>query len=209
MKAVAKLVAILGLLMGFTAHAADGARKEAVLDGKYLRIVASAPDYANEGTDATNNKGVGKGTANGLTSWFVQFAAPLAEDRTGAMYSMRMTESEDGKPVQDAKWHAEYLVRKEGLDPAKATQIQAPSMPWPDAIVVAFRTEGIAFDDPKRGKRVQYVIGVSLPGDKVAYSMSGSIITPVAAFDADPKTISKMAGRALTDFFKNTKAERK
>ena len=191
-----------------TAVATKGVRKEAVLDGKHLRIVASAPDFANPGTDSLNHPGVGKGTAYGLTEQFVQFAFPLAE-RTAAVYTVRMTESEAGKPVQDAKWHAEYLIKKAGLDPAKAVQIGAPKVPFPDAMVVAYRAEGVAFDDPRVGKSVVYVMGVSFPGNKVAYVMSGSVITPVTAFDTDPAKWDKAAGGAMTDFFQNTKIERK
>lgn len=209
MKLFAKLFAVAALTASFATHAADGPRKEAVLEGKYLRIVASAPDFANPGTDALNNPGVGKGTANGITEQYVEFVAPLAEERTAASYKVRLTESENGKPVPDAKWHAEYLIKKNGLDPAKAVQIEAPKLPFADATVVAFRAEGVAFDDPKMGKEVVYAVGVSIPNGKAAYAMSGRVLTPVSAFDADPKTISKMAGRALSDFFKNTKIDRK
>jgi hypothetical protein len=207
-----KLLFLLGLVVSMTAVAAppaDSPRKEAVLDGKYLRIVASAPDFAKDGTDALNNKGVGKGTANGLTAWFVQFAAPLAEERTGAMYSVRMSESENGKPVPDAKWHAEYLIKAEGLDPAKAVQIQAPSVPWPDAIVVAMRAEGIAFDNPKTGKEVVYALGVSFPNGKAAYAMSGKVLTPIMAFDADPKKFDRGAFKSFAQLFQHSVVERK
>lgn len=213
MKTVAKLVAILGLMVGFTAHAAgpstDGVRKTAVLDGKYLRVVASAPDFANEGTDSFNRPGVGKGKSAELSEQFVEFAAPLAEDRTAAGYAVRMSESENGKPVPDAKWHAEFLIRKGGLDPAKAVQIEAPKVPFPDATVVAYRAEGIASNNPKLGKEVIYAIGVWFPGGKAAYALSGRVITPVAAFDADPAKVDRRAGKVLTDFFKNSKVERK
>ena len=209
MKLFAKLLAVAAIAVGLTSHAEEGTRKEAVLDGKYLRIVASAPDFANPGTDELNNPGVGKGTANGISAQFVVFSAPLAEDRTAASYKVRVTESESGKPVPDAKWHAEYLIKKNGLDPAMAVQIQAPSVPFPDATVVAYRAEGVAFDDPKMGKEVVYAIGVSFPNGKVAYGMSGSVITPVATFDADPEKVNKRAGRAITDFLKNSKIERK
>ena len=207
-----KLLFLLGLVVSMTAIAAppaDGPRKEAVLEGKYLRILASAPDFANEGTDSLNNKGVGKGMAYGVTEWFVQFAAPLAEERTGAMYSVRLSESANGKPVPDAKWHAEYLIKTEGLDPAKATQIQAPSVPWSDAKVVALRAEGVAFDNPKTGKEVVYAIGVSFPDGKAAYAMSGKVLTPIAAFDADPEKVDKRSRNVLGNFWKNSKVERK
>jgi len=211
MKAKMMIGMLVGLVVAVSAMAADGARKEAVLDGKYLRIVASAPDFANPGTDALNNPGVGKGTAYGITEQYVEFVAPLAEDRTVATYKVRLTESANGKAVPDARWHAEYLVKKNGLDPAKAVEIQVPAIAVPsaDAQVVALRAEGVAFDDPKMGKEVVYAIGVSYPDGKVAYALASSVVTPVAAFDADPKAISKMASRALTDFVKNTKIERK
>jgi len=209
MKSVAKLVAILGLVVGFTAHAADGSRKTAVLDGKYLRIVASAPDFANEGTDARNKKGVGKGTANGLIEQFVHFNASLAEDSTIAVYSVRMTESEAGKPVPDAKWHAEYLIKSGGLDPAKAMQIESPSLPFADATVVALRAEGVSFDDPKQGKEVIYAIGVSFPGMRVAYGMSGLVLTSVSTFDADPAKADKRARSVLGNIWKNSTITRK
>ncbi|MBA4093472.1 MAG: hypothetical protein C0489_05235 [Candidatus Accumulibacter sp.] len=202
---------LVGMVAAASAFAADGARKEAVLEGKYLRVVASAPDFANEGSDSFGRPGIGKGKSAELSEQFVKFNAPLAEERTGAAYSVRMSESENGKPVPDARWHAEFLIKKGGLDPAKAVEIQVPpiAVPSPDAKVVALRAEGVAFDDAKLGKEVIYVIGVSYPDGKVAYAMSGLVLTPVAAFDADPKVISKMASRALTDFLKNTKIERK
>lgn len=209
MKLIAKLLAIAAIAVGLTSHADEGKRKEAVLDGKYLRIVASAPDFANPGTDSLNNPGVGKGTANGITEQFVGFVAPLAEDRTAATYKVRMTESENGKPVPDAKWHAEYLIKKDGLDPAKAVQIQAPSVPFSDATVVAYRAEGVAFDDPKMGKEVVYAIGVSFPNGKAAYAMSGSVITPVAAFDADPAKVDKRARNVLGNLWKNSVVTKK
>jgi hypothetical protein len=188
---------------------ANGPRKEAVLEGKYLRIVASAPDFANEGTDELNRKGASKDTGYGRTDFFVEFSALLAEERTAASYKDRMTESENGKPVQDAKWHAEFLLKKEGLELAKAVQIEAPKVPFPDATVVAYRAEGIAFDDPKMGKEVVYVVGVSFPGNKVAYAMSGRVITPVAAFDADPKKFDRGSKKSLIELFQHTVVERK
>lgn len=211
MKLFAKLFAVAALAVSFSVQAADadGPRKIAVLDGKYLRIVASAPDFANPGTDALNNPGVGKGTANGITEQFVVFSAPLAEDRTAASYKVRMTESENGKPVQDAKWHAEYLIKKNGLDPAKAVQIEAPKVPLADAMVVALRAEGVAFDDPKMGKEVVYAIGVSFQDGKAAYAMAGSVITPVAAFDSDPAKVDKRARNVLGNLWKNSVVTKK
>lgn len=212
LKTGSKLFAVAASAMiGFSSMAADGPRKEAVLEGKYLRIVASAPDFANEGSDSFGRPGVGKGKSAELSAQFVKFNAPLAEERTGAAYSVRASESENGKPVPDARWHAEFLIKAGGLDPAKAVEIQVPAIAVPsaDAKVVALRAEGVAFDNLKLGKEVIYAIGVSYPDGKAAYALSGLVLTPVAAFDADPKTISKMASRALTDFVKNTKVERK
>ena len=215
MKLFAKLFAIAALAVAFNVHAADpsayGPRKIAVLEGKYLRIVASAPDSANEGSDSFGRPGVGKGKSAELSDQFVEFAAPLAEERTAAGYAVRTSESENGKPVPDARWHAEFLVKKGGLDPTKAVEIQVPAIavPSPDARVVALRAEGVASDNPKLGKEVIYAIGVSYPDGKAAYAMASRVITPVAAFDADPAKWTKAAGRALTDFVKNTKIERK
>lgn len=215
MKLFAKLFAVAALAASFNAQAADlnadGPRKIAVLEGKYLRLVASAPDSANEGSDHFGRPGVGKGKSAELSDQFVKFNAPLAEDRTAAIYSVRASESENGKPVPDARWHAEFLIKKGGLDPAKAVEIQVPAIAVPsaDAKVVALRAEGVAFDDSKTGKEVIYAIGVSYPDGKAAYAMSGLVITPVAAFDADPEKFNKRAGRALTDFVKNSKVERK
>lgn len=212
LKMISKSFAVATFAMiGFSALAADGPRKEAVLEGKYLRIVASAPDFANEGSDSFNRPGVGRGKSAELSEQFVEFAAPLAEERTAAGYAVRMSESENGKPVPAARWHAEFLIRKGGLDPAKAVEIQVPAIAVPsaDAKVVALRAEGVAFDNPKLGKEVIFAIGVSYPDGKAAYAMAGSVLTPVAAFDADPEKFNKRAGRAISDFLKNTKIERK
>lgn len=215
MKLFAKLFAVAALSVSFYALAADpiadGPRKIAVLEGKYLRIVASAPDFANEGSDTFGRTGVGKGKSAELSEQFVKFNAPLAEERTAAIYSVRTSESENGKPVPDARWHAEFLIKAGGLDPAKAVEIQVPAIavPSPDAKVVALRIEGLAFDNPKLGKEVIYAIGVSYPDGKAGYAMAGSVLTPVVAFDADPAKWIKAAGRVLTDFVKNTTIKRK
>lgn len=211
MKAKMMIGVLVGMVVAASAFAADGARKEAVLEGKYLRVVASAPDFAKDGTDSFNRPGIGKGRSAELSEQFVEFVAPLAEDRTAAGYAVRTSESENGKPVPDARWHAEFLIKKGGLDPAKAVEIQVPAIavPSPDAKVVALRAEGVAFENPKLGKEVIYAIGVSYPDGKVAYAMAGSVLTPVAAFDADPKKVDRRAGKALTDLVKNTKIDRK
>jgi hypothetical protein len=208
MSIIKKLLGLLGLLVCISTFAAEGQRKEAVLEGKYLKIVASAPDFAEDGTDSLNKPGVGKGSNDTLTEWFVHFFAPMAE-RTGAFYTVRMSEALNGKSVPDAKWHAEYLLKKSGLEMAQAKQIQSPSVPWADATVVAYRAEGVAFNNTKTGKEVVYVIAVSFPGNKFAYAMSGTYITPIAAFDADPSGIDKMARNALGNLWKNSTVTRK
>lgn len=216
-KAVAKLTVVLGLGVIFSAYAAgpstDGVRKTAVLEGKYLKIVASAPDFAGEGTDFFNRPGIGKAVSDaGNSEYEVDFAAPLAEERTGASYKVRMTEFPNQnalKIVPDAKWQAEYLLRRTGGDPVTAVQIDAPKVPFPEATVVALRWEGLAYGDAKTGKQVVYVIGVSFPGNKFGYAMAGKVITPVAAFDADPAKVDRRANRAFSDFFLNSKIEGK
>lgn len=212
MKLVAKLLAVAAIAIGLNTHAEDEKRKEAVLDGKYLRIVASAPDFANPPSTYLNRPFTGKGaTAESITEYFVHFAAPLAEERTGAMYSARLIETANGKPVPDARAQAEYMMKNEGIEPSKAVEIQVPSIAvhFPDAKVIALRGEGVAYDDPRTGKEVVFTIGVSFPDGKAAYAMAGSVIAPVAAFDADPKKFSKWSGKALTDLVKNSKIERK
>ena len=189
--------------------AAEGQRKEAVLEGKYLKIVASAPEFVKDGTDILNKKGVGKGSNETLTEWFVQFVGQLPEDKTVAIYTVRMSEALSGKSVPDAKWHAEDLLNTAGLKMSKATQIQSPSVPWADATVVAYRADGIVFDDPKSGKEVVYVIAVSFPGNKFAYAMSGRVGTTVAAFDADPAMMDKMSRNVLGNLWKNSTVTRK
>lgn len=208
-----KLLAVFGMVACMSAPAAEnGQRKEAVLDGKYFRIVASAPDFAKSPTDFFNRPGVQHASNDLGAAWEVNFDAPLAEERTAAIYKVRMTESfkqPKDVVVADAKWQAEYLLKKEGLDPAKAVAIEPPKVPFADATVVAYRGEGIAFGDPKVGKEVVYVIGVSFPGNKVGYAMSANVVTPVAAFDANPAKFDKRANRAFSDLFINTKIERK
>lgn len=54
----AKLFAVAALVAAFNVQAADpsadGPRKIAVVEGKYLLMVASAPDFAKDGTDELN-----------------------------------------------------------------------------------------------------------------------------------------------------------
>lgn len=202
-----KVALVAALALSSSVFAAEGQRKEAVLDGQKLRIVASAPDFAKDPTDFLLHPGVGVGRTDFGTAYEVSFIAPLAEDKTTAAYRVRMTElpaPEKLKVVPDAKWQAEFLIGQEGLKMANAVQIDAPKVPFPDATVVAYRVEGVAFNDPKLGKEVLYVIGVSFPGNKVGYAMSGSVLTPVAAFDADPARVDKRARNVLGYLFKNS-----
>jgi hypothetical protein len=202
-----------GMVACMSASAADnGQRKEAVLDGKYFRIVASAPDFAKPPTDLFNRPGVGIAKDDTGAAWEVNFDAPLAEERTAAIYKVRMTETtkqDKNFLPDDARGQAGFLLKTEGLDIRNAVAIEPPKVPFADATVVAYRAEGIAFDDPKHGKRVSYVVGVSFPGNKVGYAMSGSIITPVATFDANPAKFDKGARRAFNDLVANTRVERK
>lgn len=205
------LIAAVALATSALASAADlGPRKEAVFDGQYLQIVASAPAFANAATDSLNfpYKG-GKCASNGkFAECFVNFFAPLAENRTVATYNARLIESVDGKTqAWDAKKVAYSLLERAGVDKGTVVQIDAP-IAVQNATVVAYRAEGSGFGKTQN-KTVMYVIGVSLNNGKASYALSGDILTTAEQFEADPSKMDKRANRALADFLINTKVVQK
>lgn len=205
------LIAAVAMVASALASAADlGPRKEAVFDGQYLQIVASAPAFANAATDSLNfpYKG-GKCASNGkFAECFVNFVAPLAENRTVAVYNARLIESVDGKTnAWDAKTIAYSLLKDAGVDKANIVQIDAP-IAVQNATVVAYRAEGFPFGK-KMDKTVTYVIGVALNNGKASYALSGDLRTTADLFDANPSKMDKRANRALADFLINTKVVQK
>lgn len=210
------LIAAIALAASALASAADlGPRKEAVFEGKYLQIVASAPAFANAATGLLNEPFTAKDSkcaqdAKGkLAECFVNFIAPLAENRTVATYNARLIESVDGKTqAWDAKKMAYSLLERAGVDNGTVVQIEAPQIAVQNATVVAYRAEGFAFGK-KMDKTVMYVIGVALNNGKASYALSGDIATSADLLDANPSKFDKRANRALADFLINTKVVQK
>ena len=206
------LIAAIALAASAFASAADlGPRKEAVFEGKYLQIVASAPAFANAATDSLNFPFKdSKCASNGkFAECFVNFVAPLAENRTVAVYNARLIESVDGQAqAWDAKKIAYSLLERRGVDKANVVQIDAPQIAVQNATVVAYRAEGSGFGKTQN-KTVMYVIGVALNNGKASYALSGDIATTAEQFDADPSKMDKRANRALADFLVNTKVVQK
>lgn len=212
MKAVAKLVAILGLLMSFAAHAADGARKEAVLDtGKGgVKLVMSVPGWADGPYDFGKNPGVKIKTGANLIHGEALFNAPVSD--TGAVIyqavvGRRISAKAGAQPIS-AEHLANEMLETYGFTTRRAAKIDSPDVGIDGATVVAYKASGHSILGGKQRTKDKYamvVMAISWPGDTQGFTIMAIVAEKdVAKFDADPAKYEKAAMKFFADIFKNS-----
>lgn len=210
MKAVAKLVSVLGLMLSFSAVAVDtGPRKEAILDtGKGgLRMVVSAPGTFNGPIDFAGNKGPAKIDDPDWKYREVAFNAQVGE--TGfAVYMANMHWTPANKPGKriTAEFLASEMLGSAGFSAARATKVEDPRVPFDGATVVTYKVTGYAILNGKerrdRGSAI-IVSAVTLPGNLQGYAMMAQVGDKPDVFDAAPAKYEKAALKLFGDLYKN------
>ena len=211
MKTITKLFAIAAMAISFGANAADQApRKEAVLDtGKGgLHLVVSVPNFAQGPYDFAKNKGPIVNAFGGLVYGEVMFNAPVGE--TGVVVYQanigRRTKVSKGDQPLTAEHLAREMIKQAGFE-GRAVKIDSPQVGIAGATVVTYKMSGFAmFEKEDRSKKhAEIVTAVSFANETQGYAlMVGVAEKDVAAFDADPEKIEKMARGGFKDMMKNT-----
>lgn len=212
MKAVAKLVAILGLVAGFTAHAADGGRKEAVLDtGKGgVKLVMSVPGWADGPYDFGKNPGVKVKSVANLIHGEALFNAGVTDSSVVVYQAVvgRRTSVKQGDQPITAEHLANEMLKTNGFTTSRAVKIDSPDAGVDGATVVAYKAGGYSIWDGKedrRDKAVMIVMAVSPRNQTQGFAIASRVVEKdVGKFDADPTKYEKAAMKAFTDIFQNS-----
>ncbi|GAB1395152.1 hypothetical protein MASR1M60_33160 [Rhodocyclaceae bacterium] len=212
MKAVAKLVVILGLMAGFTAHAADGARREAVLDtGKGgVKLVMSVPGWADGPYDFGKNPGAKVKSVANLIHGEALFNAGVTDSSVVVYQAVvgRRTSAKQGDQPITAEHLANEMLKTNGFTTARAVKIDSPDAGINGATVVAYKASGYSIWDGKedrRDKAVMIVMAVSPQNQTQGFAIASRVVEKdVGKFDADPAKYEKAAMKAFTDIFKNS-----
>lgn len=207
MKAVAKLVAILGLMAGFSVSAVAG---EAVIDtGKGgLRVVL---DIDMDGPfDFAKNPGpriVGKKSGSRLVIGEAMFNGNI--EPTVVLVDQLLVVDRKQTLAGDEPYTVESLanemLKTNGFTLDRATKIDGPNIDIPGATVVTYKAFGHAIfeKEKKDDKRFMIVQAVSYPGNSKGYSIMATVVEKnVAAFDADPIKYEKLAKGGFMPIFR-------
>ena len=210
MKVVSKLFAIAAIALSCAAQAADTApRREAVLDtGKGgLHLVVSVPSFGQGPYDFAKNKGPLINKFDRAIYGEVMFNAPVGE--TGVVVYQaslfRRTAIKNSDQPVTAEHLAREMIKQAGFE-GRAVKIDSPQVGIEGATVVTYKMSGFAkFETERKSEKdAAIVTAVSFANDTQGYTLMATIMEKnVAAYDADPAAVEKLARGAYKDLYRN------
>ena len=216
MKVVTMLFAIAAVALSYVAQAADSSpRHEATLDtGKGgLHLVFSTPNFTEGPIDFAGNKGPALAEGSRVKLYEVAFNAQVG--KTGVIVYKatvsRKLDVQKGDRMVTADFMAADILKSEGFTLDRATKIDSPPVPITDATIVTYKAAGYSvFDREKHDfKSVIYVTAVATNDQMQGFSLLTVVLEKdVAAFDADPAKIERMALKGFTDMYNATAINR-
>jgi hypothetical protein len=208
MKLIFNFVTTAVLLAVFnTAFATDG-RKEAVLDMGKGAFTLTVSANAEGPYDFGKNPGIGKAMDGQFQYKEVMFIGKTDETNTINLMAtaQKIDKNKQGKKLS-AENMAEDQIKAIGFE-GRAGKFNCPQSKIEGSSMACYKMTGDAIFNGKKlpEKYSAILISVSWANDTQGYALIGRAIeTNVERYNTDPSYNENLAGRALTDLWKNHK----